>query len=126
MRKLVYLLAVALTVPMVVAAQTTWVVEKALKAQGTVVERSCYTKLGYDKARAADHNACALDCVKKGQALGVMTDDDGFLQITGPMAKDQFAKVVPFIGKRVAITGAMSRDAFSARFIELATILPAK
>jgi hypothetical protein len=126
MRKTVYVLALALMVPLVAAAQTTWVVEKNLKEKGVVVEASCYHKLGIEKVNTAEHTACALDCVKKGQGLGIMTDDNGFLLITGNLAKDHYAKVVPFIGKRVAITGAMSRDAFSARFVEIATIVPSK
>jgi hypothetical protein len=126
MRKTVYPLALALMVPLVAAAQTTWVVEKNLKTKGVVVEWSCYHKLGIEKASAADHAACALDCVKKGQALGILSEDDGYLQITGNLAKDNYAKMTQWIGKRVAITGEMSRDAFSARFVDIATIVASK
>ena len=126
MRKTVYVFAFALMVPLIAAAQTRWTVEKNLVTKGIVVEGSCYHKLGLEKVNTAEHTACALDCVKKGQALGIMTDDDGYLEISGPMAANNFAKLTQFIGKRVAVTGEMQRDAFSARFIELAKIVPSK
>src|SRR5262249_18563635 len=73
--------------------------------KGVVLERSCFRKLGLDKARAADHTACTQECITKGQPLGVLTDEDGFMTIVGEMAKDNFAKVTQYIGKRVAVTG---------------------
>jgi hypothetical protein len=37
--------------------------------------------------------------------LGILTDDDGFMNIVGKMAEDNFAKLTQFIGKRVEVTG---------------------
>jgi len=123
---MVCVIALALMSLAVVGAQSTWPLTKSGTWKGVVVENSCYHKLGFDKVAAAEHQACALDCVKKGQALGIMTDDDGYMQITGNMAKDNFAKLVPWIGKRVTVTGDSSKDAFSARFIDIAKIAAAK
>jgi hypothetical protein len=126
MRKLVYLLALGLMVPVITTAQTTWTETAKGSWKGVVVESSCYRKLGADKATAAAHNACALDCVKKGEPLALVTDDDGVRVIVGDMSKDNFAKMTQFIGKRVAVTGKASKDAFSSLYIDIATIAPAK
>lgn len=72
---------------------------------GTIVERSCFQKLGMAKASAADHQACAKDCLQKGLPLAILTDDDGLMTITGDMAKDKFAKLVQYLGKRVEVSG---------------------
>ena len=126
MRKLVYLLALALMVPVVTTAQSTWTENAKGSWKGLVVEASCYRKLGADKATAADHSACALDCVKKGQPLAIVTDDDGVRLIIGDMSKDNYAKMTQWIGKRVAVTGKSSRDAFSSLYLDISTIAGAK
>jgi hypothetical protein len=110
----------------VTTAQSTWTENAKGSWKGLVVEASCYRKLGADKATAAEHNACALDCVKKGQPLAIVTDDDGVRVIVGDMSKDNFAKMTQYIGKRVAVTGKASKDAFSSLYIDVATISPTK
>ena len=125
MRKIVYVLALALTVPMLATAQSTWTENTKGSWKGLVVEYSCYMS-DPGKATAADHQACALDCVKKGKPLAIVTDDDGVRRIIGDMSKDNYAKMIPWIGKRVAVTGESSRDAFSALYIEIKTIAAAK
>ena len=126
MRKIVYLLALALMVPAFAAAQSRWDLTKNGTWKGVVVEQSCYKKDGFDKASAAEHNACALDCLKKGQPLGIMTDDDGYMQITGTLSKDNYAKLTQWIGKRVSIAGDSARDAFSARYVDVTKIAATK
>jgi hypothetical protein len=126
MRKMVGLLALALMVPMLATAQTIFTESAKGSWKGTVVEQSCYRKLGADKATAADHSACALDCVKKGQSLAIVTDDDGVRLIIGDMSKDNYAKMTQWIGKRVAVTGKSSRDAFSSLYVDISTIAGTK
>jgi hypothetical protein len=106
----VYVLALGLVAPSFAAAQErefskNYIDVKTATWRGLILERSCFQKLGREKAAAADHTACALECLKKGQALGILTDDDGFMNIVGRMAEDNFAKLTQFIGKRVEVTG---------------------
>jgi hypothetical protein len=126
MRKMGVLLALALMVPMLATAQSTWTDAPKGTWTGLVVEQSCYAKDGYAKAVSAEHMTCALDCLKQGKALALVTDDDGVRQIMGALSKDNYAKMTQWIGKRVTVTGATSHDAFSARFIEIKTIAAAK
>ena len=127
MRKIICLLALAALVPAVGrAGQTTWTETTNGTWKGIVLESSCYKDKGVDAASAADHKACAQACVKKGQALGILTDDDGFRQIVGGMSNNNFAKMVQWIGRRVEVTGTSSRDAFSARYIDITKISATK
>jgi len=95
--------------------------------KGVVLERSCFRKLGLEKASAADHAACTQECIKKGQPLGVLTDEDGFMTIVGDMAKDNFAKVTKYVGKRVEVTGtsALPTGNYIPRQIDVTKIAPA-
>ena len=119
-------LALALMVPAPAAAQTTFPEVTNGKWKGVVVEQSCYRQLGADKATAAEHNACAMDCLKKGEALAIVTDDDGVRKIIGNMSNDNYAKMTQWIGKRVAVTGSTRRDAFSSLYIDITTIAATK
>ena len=73
--------------------------------KGVVLERSCFRKLGVEKASAPEHRTCALECVEKGQPLAILTDEDGLLTIVGEMAKERFAMLTQYIGQRVEVTG---------------------
>jgi hypothetical protein len=126
MGKIVCLLALAAMVPVAAVAQSTWSETTNGTWKGTVVEQSCYRSLGIDKASAAEHKACAQDCVKKGQPLGILTDDDGYRQIIGSMSNSNYAKMTQWIGRRVEVQGTSSRDAFSARYIDITKISASK
>jgi hypothetical protein len=41
----------------------------------------------------------------KGAQVGILTDGDGLFKIWGAAAKDKYAKVMPYIGQQVEITG---------------------
>jgi hypothetical protein len=84
--------------PLVAAAD-----EATLK--GEVVEISCYTKQGVAKGTGPAHAACALDCVKQGKPLGLLTDGDGLFRFIGDYAENNNAKLIPFIGKHVEVKG---------------------
>jgi hypothetical protein len=77
---------------------------------------------------AAEHAACTQECIKKGQPLGILTDDDGFMTIVGDMAKDDFAKVTKYVGKRVEVTGtsALPTGNYIPRQLDITNIAPAK
>ena len=73
--------------------------------KGVVLERSCFQKLGPEKAAAKEHRACTDAALAKGLPLGILTDDDGFMNIVGELAKEKFAAVTQYIGRRVEVTG---------------------
>jgi hypothetical protein len=95
---------------------------------GVIVERSCFQKLGAQKANAASHQTCAMECVQKGQPLAILTDDDGLMTITGEMAADKFAKIVQYLGKRVEVSGTSGQPTgnYIPRQIQITTIAPEK
>ena len=77
---------------------------------GKVIDQSCY---GQNKANTGvDHQMksgevkdCAIDCAKKGRPLALLTTDAKVYRITGGLAADNNAKLVPHISHTVAITG---------------------
>jgi len=70
--------------------------------KGQVVDVVCVMK---DKANAgADHAACATSCAKRGQPVGIVTDD-GLYEITGDYAANNNAKLIEFIAKTVEVKG---------------------
>ena len=94
--------------------------------KGVVLERSCFRKLGLEKAGAADHSACTLECLKKGQPLGILTDEDGFMTFVGDMTKENFAKLTKYVGKRVEVTGtsALPTGNYIPRQLDVTKIVP--
>ena len=74
---------------------------------GQVVDLVCYTRnkantgMDHDRARA-----CALACSKwEGQPVGLVTTDGKVYQITGDLAANNNAKIVPHLAHTVTITG---------------------
>ena len=95
-----------------------------LKLQGEIVEVSCFTKLGVAKSSGEAHVACAKDCVAKGQPLGILTDGEGLVKITGDFAAKNYEKLIPFIGKQVEVQGASDRYLDYSRAIKVAKVTP--
>lgn len=116
--------------PIVVAAGLMNVgAQQTLTVRGEIVEVSCYAKLGIDQATGAGHTACAKECAAKGQPLAVLTDGDGLLKITGDYAADKYAKLTPYIGRQVELTGTPDRYLDYSRAIrvtKLAALAPPK
>ena len=72
---------------------------------GLVVDTGCY--LSHD-SKGAQHETCATACAKNGVPLAILDDATGTLYI--PVASDhknQNAKLMPFIEKKVKITGTL-------------------
>ena len=133
MSRMAGLLVLGLIVPISLAAQQkefskNYIDVKAGTWKGVVLERSCFRKLGLEKAGAAEHAACTQECIKKGQPLGVLTDDDGFMTIVGDMAKEDFAKLTRYVGKRVEVTGtsALPTGNYIPRQLDIKNIAPVK
>ncbi|MBM3807048.1 MAG: hypothetical protein FJW22_02520 [Acidimicrobiia bacterium] len=74
---------------------------------GEIVDISCYKSKGVAGGTGSAHVECAKICIlEKGAQVGILSDGDGLFKIWGPMAANKFAKVMPFIGQQVEITGA--------------------
>src|SRR5712692_7829490 len=77
---------------------------KPITINGTVVDTGCY--VSHDSKGEA-HAKCAAACAKNGVPLAIL-DDHGTLYM--PIAvehKDQNAKLMPFIEKKVKVTGTL-------------------
>ena len=98
--------------------------QQPLSVQGEIVEVSCYTKLGIEKSTGAGHAACAKECAAKGQPLAILTDGDGLLKITGDYAADKYAKLLPFVGRQVQVTGTPDRYLDYSRAINVTKLAP--
>jgi hypothetical protein len=76
---------------------------KTETVKGELVDQACYTK---DKKNAgASHKECADTCAKKGQPVAIVTTDGKVYQVTGAIAADNNAKLVPHMTHTVEITG---------------------
>jgi hypothetical protein len=78
--------------------------------KGKVVDQSCYTKdmkanAGQDHKMPQDVKDCATACAKKGAPLALLTEDGKLYQITGGLAADMNAKLIPHISHTVEVTG---------------------
>lgn len=73
---------------------------------GEIVDISCYKSKGVAGGTGAAHVDCAKICIlQKDGAVGILTDGDGLFKIWGAAAQNKYAKVVPFLGQTVEITG---------------------
>jgi hypothetical protein len=101
------LLAGLLVAGVSVAAQEPVIKRSApMTMTGEIVEISCYKTKGVAGGTGAAHVDCAKICIlEKGAQVGILTDGDGLFKIWGPMAANKYAKVMPFLGQQVEITG---------------------
>ena len=73
---------------------------------GEIVDISCYKSKGVAGGTGAAHVDCAKICVlQKDAAVGILTDGDGLFKFWGSMAQEKYAKLQPYIGQTVEITG---------------------
>jgi hypothetical protein len=78
----------------------------ATTMRGTVVEITCFRKHGAATVSTADQIACAKTRLAEDGRLGILTEGDGLFQITGRLSSNKYAKLAPFIGQRVDMSGA--------------------
>lgn len=92
---------------------------------GEIVDISCYKSKGVAGGTGAAHVDCAKICIlQKDGAVGILSDGDGLFKIWGAAAKDKYAKVMPYIGQQVEITGTevtLSNN-YDVRSFELLTV----
>jgi hypothetical protein len=93
----------------------------AMTLRGEIVEVSCFAK-GVAQSTGANHVACAKECVQKGQPLGILTEDDGLLKITGDYAANKYAKLLDFVGRHVEVRGTADRYLDYSRAIKVTTV----
>ena len=107
MRTVVFtaVLACALTTPL--GSQEPVIKRSApLTYTGEIVDISCYKAKGVAGGTGAAHADCAKVCIlQKDAAVGILTDGDGLFKIWGSAAKDKYAKLQPYIGQTVEVTG---------------------
>jgi hypothetical protein len=73
---------------------------------GEIVDIACYKQKGVAGGTGAAHVDCAKMCIKdKDAAVGILSDGDGLFKIYGSLAADKYAKLVPYLGQTVEITG---------------------
>ena len=74
--------------------------------RGTIVEVTCFRQQGAATVSTPEQIACAKKRVAEGGRLGILTEGDGLFQITGTLSANKYAKLAPFIGQRVDVSGA--------------------
>jgi len=79
---------------------------KTETVKGELVDQACYMK---DKKNVgASHKECAETCAKKGEPVAIVTANGKVYQVTGALAAENNAKLVPHLTHTVAITGDVS------------------
>ena len=74
--------------------------------RGTIVEVTCFRQQGAATVSAPEQIGCAKKRAAEDGRLGILTEGDGLFQIAGAFAANKYAKLVPFIGQRVDLSGA--------------------
>jgi len=107
------MLAVSVGLPVYAAAPE--------KVTGQLIDVMC----GADKKGDASHEACAMSCAKRGEAVAVYTDKDMYV-ITGKLTADKNAKLIEFMSKNVTVTGEVTKDKDGKMSIAAESIMIAK
>jgi hypothetical protein len=77
---------------------------------GQLIDQSCYnmdkSNTGVDhKMPKGDTKDCAIACAKGGRPVALLTSDGKVYTVTGDLAADKNAKLVPHMSHTVALTG---------------------
>jgi hypothetical protein len=84
---------------------------KTETVKGRIVDVSCYNmdkanNAGKDhKMKDGDTADCAVACAKMGRPMAILTDDGKVYELTGGLAADKNAKIVPHVAHVVEVTG---------------------
>ena len=83
---------------------------KTETVKGKIVDESCYkmdkSNAGVDhKMPKGDTKDCAISCAKAGRPMAILTDDGKVYELSGGLAADKNAKIVPHVGHTVEVTG---------------------
>jgi hypothetical protein len=99
MRKMLAILAGAAFV----AGITAPIYAADMTVKGEVVDVACSKSKG-DGGKGEGHASCAMSCAKRGQPVGILTDDAVYT-VTGDYAANNNAKILDFVAKKVEVTG---------------------
>src|ERR1700737_2409411 len=75
---------------------------KSVTVTGTVIDTGCY--MSHD-AKGEKHTDCASECARKGVPLAIVDDSGKIYMPVAADHKNPNAKLMPFIEKRVKVTG---------------------
>jgi hypothetical protein len=75
---------------------------------------SCYKKdksnTGVDHKMPQETKSCAVECAKKGQPVGVLTDNGEIYIVGGALAENNNARLFRHMGYKVALQGSLGVD----------------
>ena len=96
--------------------------------RGVIVEVTCFRQQGAATVSSPEQMACAKQRVAADGRLGILTEGDGLFQLTGALAANKFAKLAPYIGQRVDVSGAevVISNNYDYRSFEAEKISPVK
>jgi hypothetical protein len=101
----------ALTVAAFVVALGAPAFAKEATVKGQIVDVSCYNmdkanNAGVDhKMPKGDTKDCAIGCAKAGRPMALLTSDGKVYELTGGLAADKNAKIIPHVAHTVEVTG---------------------
>ena len=106
MRKLL----AGLTVAVFVLALGTVAFAATQTISGQLIDQICYkmnkSNTGVDhKMPSGDEANCAATCAKMGQPVALLTSDGKVYTVTGDLAANNNAKLVPHLSQKVELTG---------------------
>ena len=83
---------------------------KTETVKGQIVDQACYnmdkTNTGVDhKMPKGDTKDCALACAKAGRPMALLTSDGKVYVLTGGLAAEKNAKIIPHVAHTVEVTG---------------------
>ena len=82
---------------------------KTMTVKGQVVDEGCSLRemgqKGGDHEKAEEMAQCAVDCAKRGEPVALLTADGKVYRITGGLAANNNAKLIPHMNHTVEITG---------------------
>ena len=103
------MLAVLSTAALVVvfAAPT---IAKTATVKGQLIDGACYkmdtSNVGLDhKMPKGETKDCAIICAKAGHPMSLLTSDGQVYELTGGLAADNNAKIIPHLSHTVEVTG---------------------
>ena len=103
------LFALLSTAPVVVALATP-TFAKTETVKGQIVDGACYkmdkSNVGLDhKMPKGDTKDCAAICAKAGHPMSLLTADGKLYELSGGLAADKNAKIIPHLSHTVEVTG---------------------
>jgi hypothetical protein len=83
---------------------------KVETVKGVLVDSACYKKdnANTTNAHKGMSETCAQDCAKKGSPVALVTTDGKMYIVTGDLAADKNAKLVPHMSHVMEVTGDVS------------------